>query len=73
MLSCAGHPREWIALENEKEKAPRIRPHFATAMKYEGTRKRRREHFGSYIWAPGDHVDTWMHDRFECFGLLVYV
>ncbi|XP_020587292.1 LOW QUALITY PROTEIN: uncharacterized protein LOC110029371 [Phalaenopsis equestris] len=59
-----GHPKEWIVLENEREKAPRIRPAvLATAMRYEGTRKRRREHHGSYIWAIGDHVDAWMHDR----------
>lgn len=60
-------------LANEKEKAPRIRVAHCTSVKYEGTRKRRREHLGSYSWALGDHVDAWMQDRFECFRLVVYV
>ncbi|XP_020685789.1 uncharacterized protein LOC110101992 isoform X1 [Dendrobium catenatum] len=58
-----GHLKEWIVLANEKEKAPRIRVAHCTSLKYEGTRKRRREHLGSYSWALGDHVDAWMQDR----------
>ncbi|XP_020684523.1 uncharacterized protein LOC110101097 isoform X2 [Dendrobium catenatum] len=58
-----GQLKEWIVLE-EGEKAPRIRTaHSTTLVKYEGTRKRRREHLGSYIWEVGDHVDAWIHDR----------
>ncbi|XP_020585197.1 uncharacterized protein LOC110027910 isoform X2 [Phalaenopsis equestris] len=57
-----GWLKEWILLE-EGDKAPRIRTSHSTAfVKYEGTRKRRREHLGSYIWEIGDHVDAWIRD-----------
>lgn len=53
----------WISLEGEGNKAPRIRiAHPVTAMKFEGTRKRRREAMGNYVWSIGDQVDAWMHD-----------
>ncbi|XXG43063.1 hypothetical protein AAC387_Pa01g3184 [Persea americana] len=55
--------KEWISLEGEGNKAPRIRiAHPVTAMKFEGTRKRRREAMGNYVWSIGDQVDAWMHD-----------
>ncbi|PKA64161.1 hypothetical protein AXF42_Ash005174 [Apostasia shenzhenica] len=59
-----GELKEWIVLESDQGKPPRIRtPHSTTAVKHEGTRKRRREHLGSYLFAVGDHVDAWIHDR----------
>lgn len=67
----AGQLKEWILLE-EGEKAPRIRTgHSLTLLKYEGTRKRRREHQGSYVWETGDHVDAWIRDRQGCFDLFL--
>lgn len=67
----AGQLKEWIVLQ-DGEKAPRIRAaHSTTLVKYEGTRKRRREHLGSYIWEVGDHVDAWIHDRQGCFDLFL--
>ncbi|XP_077235410.1 G2484-1 protein isoform X3 [Tasmannia lanceolata] len=55
--------KEWIALEGKGGKAPRIRiPHPMTAMKFEGTRKRRREAMGNYVWSVGDRVDALIRD-----------
>ncbi|KAG0458981.1 hypothetical protein HPP92_022109 [Vanilla planifolia] len=59
-----GQLMEWIDLESDEQKAPRIRAvRSATSLKHEGTRKRSREQRGSYIWNVGDHVDAWIHDR----------
>eukprot|EP00268_Persea_americana_P064883 TRINITY_DN858_c0_g5_i3.p1 TRINITY_DN858_c0_g5~~TRINITY_DN858_c0_g5_i3.p1 ORF type:complete len:2953 (+),score=716.13 TRINITY_DN858_c0_g5_i3:281-9139(+) len=58
-----GQLKEWIPLGTEGNKAPRIRiAHPMTAMKFEGTRKRRREAMGNYVWSVGDRVDAWMRD-----------
>eukprot|EP00252_Welwitschia_mirabilis_P026603 TRINITY_DN877_c0_g1_i1.p1 TRINITY_DN877_c0_g1~~TRINITY_DN877_c0_g1_i1.p1 ORF type:complete len:2679 (+),score=711.17 TRINITY_DN877_c0_g1_i1:274-8310(+) len=55
--------QEWIPLEGENGKAPRIRmAHPMTVMKFEGTRKRRREAMGTHAWTVGDRVDAWMRD-----------
>lgn len=65
LCHCSGSEKlkEWISLEGEGNKAPRIRiAHPVTAMKFEGTRKRRREAMGNYVWSIGDQVDAWMHD-----------
>eukprot|EP00252_Welwitschia_mirabilis_P026609 TRINITY_DN877_c0_g2_i8.p1 TRINITY_DN877_c0_g2~~TRINITY_DN877_c0_g2_i8.p1 ORF type:complete len:2300 (+),score=608.25 TRINITY_DN877_c0_g2_i8:478-7377(+) len=54
---------EWIPLEGENGNAPRIRmAHPMTVMKFEGTRKRRREAMGNHTWTVGDRVDAWMRD-----------
>ncbi|KAG1362158.1 hypothetical protein COCNU_10G003770 [Cocos nucifera] len=59
----SGQLTEWIPLDSGKDKAPRIRvPHPLTAVKPEGTRKRRREAVGNYAWAVGDRVDAWIRD-----------
>ncbi|XP_010933655.1 protein SWOLLEN 1 isoform X1 [Elaeis guineensis] len=59
----SGQLTEWIPLESGKDKAPRIRvAHPITAVKPEGTRKRRREAVGNYAWAVGDRVDAWIRD-----------
>lgn len=61
--TAEGELKEWIVLD-DGEKVPRIRiPHTINSVKNEGTRKRHREHLGSYIWEVGDHVDGWIHDR----------
>lgn len=58
-----GQLKEWIPLESNDDKAPRIRiAHPMTAMKFEGTRKRRREAVGNYVWSVGDQVDAWIRD-----------
>ncbi|XP_052887944.1 uncharacterized protein LOC108469522 isoform X4 [Gossypium arboreum] len=55
--------KEWVELEGEGNRAPRIRTaRPVTAMPFEGTRKRRRAAMGDYNWAPGDRVDSWMQD-----------
>ncbi|XP_072960596.1 protein SWOLLEN 1-like isoform X1 [Typha angustifolia] len=55
--------KEWIPLELESNKAPRIRlAHPIAIAKYEGTRKRRREVVEKYTWAVGDRVDAWIKD-----------
>ncbi|XP_058104430.1 uncharacterized protein LOC131248260 isoform X2 [Magnolia sinica] len=57
------HLKEWIPLEGGGDKAPRIRiAHPMTAVKFEGTRKRRRAAIGNYAWSVGDRVDAWMQD-----------
>ncbi|MQM14581.1 hypothetical protein Taro_047515 [Colocasia esculenta] len=55
--------KEWIPLEGECDKPPRIRiAHPTTAVKYEGTRKRKRAAIGNYVWAIGDQVDARVHN-----------
>ncbi|CAN6477919.1 unnamed protein product [Victoria cruziana] len=58
-----GQLKEWIPLELDDGKPSRIRiAHPMTAMKFEGTRKRRRAAMGNYNWSDGDHVDAWIRD-----------
>ncbi|XWS49115.1 hypothetical protein CRYUN_Cryun13aG0136100 [Craigia yunnanensis] len=53
---------EWVELEGEGDRAPRIRSaRPITAMPFEGTRKRRRAAM-EYNWSVGDRVDAWMQD-----------
>eukprot|EP01018_Ginkgo_biloba_P018815 Gb_04223 [translate_table: standard] len=55
--------QEWIPLEGESGKAPRIRmAHPMMAIKFEGTRKRRRAAMGNHVWSVGDHADAWIRD-----------
>ncbi|KAK9274656.1 hypothetical protein L1049_021907 [Liquidambar formosana] len=59
----SGKLKEWVALEGEGDKAPRVRiAHPMTTVQYEGTRKRRREAMGNYAWSVGDRVDAWIRD-----------
>lgn len=63
-LSGVEKLKEWVALEGEGEKAPKIRlSRPITAMPFEGTRKRRRATIGDYNWSIGDRVDAWIQDR----------
>ncbi|XP_058086710.1 uncharacterized protein LOC131233892 [Magnolia sinica] len=58
--------KEWIPLEGEGNKAPKIRiAHPMTAAKFEGTRKRRRAAVGNYVWSVGDRVDALMRDSWR--------
>ncbi|KAK8538155.1 hypothetical protein V6N12_044292 [Hibiscus sabdariffa] len=55
--------KEWVELEVEGDRAPRIRcARPITAMSFEGTRKRRRAAMGGYNWLVGDRVDAWMQN-----------
>ncbi|KAF3795199.1 hypothetical protein EJ110_NYTH05028 [Nymphaea thermarum] len=61
-FSDEGQLKEWIPLKLDG-KPPRIRiAHTMTAVKFEGTRKRRRAAMGNYNWSAGDHIDAWMRD-----------
>ncbi|XVE57637.1 hypothetical protein DITRI_Ditri04bG0106000 [Diplodiscus trichospermus] len=54
---------EWVELEGEGDRAPRIRnSRPIMAMPFEGTRKRRRAAMGDYNWSVGDRIDAWMQD-----------
>ncbi|KAE8730687.1 G2484-1 protein [Hibiscus syriacus] len=55
--------KEWVELEVERDKEPRIRSSRPiTVMPFERTRKRRRAAMGDYNWSIGDRVDAWMQD-----------
>ncbi|XP_039022654.1 uncharacterized protein LOC120155144 isoform X2 [Hibiscus syriacus] len=55
--------KEWVKLEVEGDRAPRIRcARPITAMSFEGTRKRRRAALGDYNWSVGDRIDAWMQN-----------
>uniref|UniRef100_F6I1M3 Agenet-like domain-containing protein n=2 Tax=Vitis vinifera TaxID=29760 RepID=F6I1M3_VITVI len=59
----SGQLKEWVALESEGDKPPRIRfAHPMTAIQFEGTRKRRRAAIGDYAWSVGDRVDVWVQN-----------
>ncbi|XP_059657578.1 uncharacterized protein LOC132304075 isoform X2 [Cornus florida] len=59
----SGHLQEWVAIEGEDNKAPRIRTaHPMTTMRFEGMRKRRRAAMGDYAWSVGDRADAWVQD-----------
>ncbi|KAF7810103.1 uncharacterized protein G2W53_036846 [Senna tora] len=74
----AGPLKEWVALEREEDKPPRIRvARPLTGLHYEGTRKRRRAAMGDYAWSVGDRVDAWIQERSSKLGqvdlVLIYL
>ncbi|KAK2974997.1 hypothetical protein RJ640_012863 [Escallonia rubra] len=59
----SGKLKEWVPVEGEGNRAPRIRiPHPTTSMRLEGTRKRRRAAMTDYTWSVGERVDACIHD-----------
>ncbi|XP_068649466.1 uncharacterized protein [Aristolochia californica] len=60
----SGHLEEWVPLQSESDRPPRIRiAHPMTAIiKFEGTRKRRRAAIGNHTWSVGDRVDVWVRN-----------
>nr|XP_027081034.1 uncharacterized protein LOC113703757 isoform X1 [Coffea arabica]XP_027081035.1 uncharacterized protein LOC113703757 isoform X1 [Coffea arabica] len=55
--------KEWIPLEAEGSKQPRIRlAHPMTSITSEGTRKRRRAAARDYTWSVDDRVDAWIEN-----------
>lgn len=70
LQSDEGKLKEWVALEGDGTKVPRIRiAHPMTTMKFEGTRKRRRGAVIDYSWSVGDRVDAWLQNCW-CEGLV---
>ncbi|XP_071690052.1 uncharacterized protein [Rutidosis leptorrhynchoides] len=62
----SGKLQEWVPLEVEGTKAPRIRiAHRMTTMHFDGTRKRGRTALSDNTWCSGDRVDVWVHDRWR--------
>ncbi|TKY70821.1 Tudor, plant [Spatholobus suberectus] len=62
----AGPLKEWVSLECEGDKPPRIRTaRPLTTLQYEGTRKRRRAAMGDYAWSVGDRVDAWLQESWR--------
>lgn len=61
----AGPLKEWVSLEHDGDKPPRIRTaRPLTSLQHEGTRKRRRAAMGDYAWSVGDRVDAWVQERY---------
>ncbi|KAI4315247.1 hypothetical protein L6164_028077 [Bauhinia variegata] len=63
LLADGGPLKEWVTLEGEGNKPPRIRiARPLVGLRYEGTRKRRRAAMGDYAWSVGDRVDAWIQE-----------
>ncbi|XP_028785873.1 uncharacterized protein LOC114741775 isoform X6 [Neltuma alba] len=66
LVADGGPLKEWVPLESEGEKPPRIRvarPLAGTS--YEGTRKRRRAATRDNAWSVGDRVDVWIQESWQ--------
>ncbi|TKY55458.1 Tudor, plant [Spatholobus suberectus] len=62
----AGPLKEWVSLEGEENKPPRIRTtRPLTGLHNEGTRKRRRAAMVDYTWSVGDRVDAWIQESWQ--------
>ncbi|XP_061337001.1 uncharacterized protein LOC133284060 isoform X2 [Gastrolobium bilobum] len=62
----AGPLKEWVSLEGEGDKPPRIRTaRPLTGLHNEGTRKRRRATMVDYTWSVGDRVDAWIKESWQ--------
>ncbi|XP_057449804.1 uncharacterized threonine-rich GPI-anchored glycoprotein PJ4664.02-like isoform X4 [Lotus japonicus] len=62
----AGPLKEWVSLEHDGDKPPRIRTaRPLTSLQHEGTRKRRRAAMGDYAWSVGDRVDAWVQESWQ--------
>ncbi|XP_065632874.1 uncharacterized protein LOC112028026 isoform X5 [Quercus suber] len=70
--NAEGQLKEWVSLQGEGDKVPKIRTaRPVTIMRYEGTRKRRRAAMGDFNWSVGDRVDAWIRDRCVwCEGII---
>lgn len=57
--------KEWVSLEGEGDKPPRIRvARLRSGFHNEGVRKRRRAAMVDYSWSVGDRVDVWVQERY---------
>ncbi|GMH28906.1 hypothetical protein Nepgr_030749 [Nepenthes gracilis] len=67
----SGNLKEWVSLEGEGDKAPRIRNAYPLiGLHLQGTRKRHREVMGEYAWSVGDRVDALIKDCW-CEGVVI--
>jgi hypothetical protein len=65
VVSLTGPLKEWVSLECEGDKPPRVRTaRPLSGLQHEGTRKRRRAAMGDYAWSVGDRVDAWIQERY---------
>ncbi|CAJ2645808.1 unnamed protein product [Trifolium pratense] len=64
LLTFEGPLKEWVSLECEGDKPPRIRT-ARPSLQHEGTRKRRRAAMGDYAWSVGDRVDAWIQESWR--------
>jgi hypothetical protein len=72
-VSLTGPLKEWVSLECEGDKPPRVRTaRPLSGLQHEGTRKRRRAAMGDYAWSVGDRVDAWIQERYPLWPLLQY-
>ncbi|CAK8539492.1 unnamed protein product [Lathyrus sativus] len=66
LAAVEGPLKEWVSLECEGDKPPRIRTaRPLTTLQPEGTRKRRRAAMGDYAWSVGDRVDAWIQESWR--------
>ncbi|KAK7265938.1 hypothetical protein RJT34_33563 [Clitoria ternatea] len=62
----AGPLKEWVSLESEDDKPPKVRAaRPLTSLHDEGTRKRRRATMVDYTWSIGDRVDAWIQESWQ--------
>ncbi|CAI8609577.1 unnamed protein product [Vicia faba] len=65
LVADEGPLKEWISLEDEGDKPPRIRAaHTLISLHNEGTRKRQRAAMVDY-WSIGDKVDAWIQESWQ--------
>ncbi|GAU24507.1 hypothetical protein TSUD_156190, partial [Trifolium subterraneum] len=65
LVADEGPLKEWVSLEGEGGKPPRIRAtRSLTSFYNEGTRKRQRAAMVDY-WSIGDRVDAWIHESWQ--------
>ncbi|XP_054809968.1 uncharacterized protein LOC129311623 isoform X2 [Prosopis cineraria] len=66
LVADGGPLKEWIPLESEGDKPPRIRIARPVAgLVHEGMRKRRRSATRDYDWSVGDRVDVWIQESWQ--------
>ncbi|MED6146388.1 hypothetical protein PIB30_033997 [Stylosanthes scabra] len=62
----SGSLKEWVSLEGEGDKPPRIRTALPlTGLHKERTRKRQRSTMIDYIWSVGDRVEAWIQESWQ--------
>ncbi|XP_050871446.1 uncharacterized protein LOC127074188 isoform X3 [Lathyrus oleraceus] len=65
LVADEGPLKEWVSLEDDGDKPPRIRAaHSVTSFHNEGTRKRQRAAMVDY-WSIGDKVDAWIQESWQ--------
>nr|KYP55372.1 hypothetical protein KK1_001584 [Cajanus cajan] len=61
-----GPLKEWVSLDGQDDKPPRIRTaRTLTGLHNEGTKKRRRAALVDYTWSVGDRVDAWIQESWQ--------